>query len=125
MADITWDGTNGVYGTSGNWIGDTLPGGGDNAHFGSIGSETVTNTSIVSVGAFDFDVSGYTAIMEGSFEFDFDGAGVEVNSGSATVEAIDQAYIEFKGTSDGGTARYLIDSGGAINFANTAGPLGN
>ena len=125
MADITWNGTDGVYGTPGNWIGNTLPGGSGNAHFGSTGSETVTNTSIVSVGAFEFDVSGYTIIMAGSFEFDFDGVGVAVNNGGATVEAINQAYIEFKNNSDGGTARYVIDTGGTINFANTAGPLGN
>ena len=122
MATATWKGTIGTdYYDTHNWKSGFVPGGSDTAIFGPATRKAVSIAASGSVGAWQFTGGSHTNTIGPSVSFHFNGAGVQVSAGSATIEVSDSAFLLFAGPSDGGTAAYVLDPHGALGF-NGPGP---
>lgn len=129
MATKTWTGNqDSDYGNALNWD-SGLPGLSDTAAFDSSGKTMiVTNTTEDGARAWIFSGGDYTNTISGSgvpLFFSFNGAGVQVNAGSATIRVINQGRIGFFGHADGGSAAYVIATNGILHFEPTIGPNGD
>jgi len=126
MATVTWNGTTTStdYNYFGNWIPGFVPGGSDTATFGTGTGTTVTIAANSTVLAWQFTGGGYTNTITNAARLEFTGAGVQVTSGSATIEVGASGTLQFAGPSDGGTAAYVLDPHTLVGFTGT-GPSGD
>ena len=124
--DATWlasPGSNGyVFGS--NWSIGTVPSG--TAFFGasnttglSIPANDETNTTNVGGWTFNAGAGNYT--FANGQSLNFNGAGVAINGGSATITVVDQGGINFLNASTAGGATIVNNNvSGAVNFYNTS-----
>jgi Ca2+-binding RTX toxin-like protein len=126
MATTAWKGaTSSDYNDFNNWLPGFVPGGSDTAIFGTATTTALTvTTDDSSVGAWQFTGGSYTNTIGNSVVFSFNGAGVQVTGGSATIVEGDNAFLQFSGRSDGGTAAYVVGPGGNLSLA-SSGPNGD
>jgi autotransporter-associated beta strand protein len=152
MTDKTWIGFTTIYTVGSNWKpGITPPGPGDTAIFGSGGmSNTVDIFGVISTTADEWHFTGGAYTVNVNAGVDLQGAGVRVDpggtalikigisnsfvfenassAGSATYEMVpgSSASVQFEGHSDGGTARFIIDSSSSfVDFSGSVGPNGD
>jgi autotransporter-associated beta strand protein len=123
MSNSTWTGAfSSDYSDFHNWTAG-VPGNSDIATFGAV-TNTAVNVIGTHVGAWQF-TGGIYAITTHTFAtVVFTGAGVQVIGGSATIELNQGALLVFSGSSDGGTAAYVLDPNTQLVFDGT-GPNGD
>jgi len=128
----TWTGNNldGDYGNAANW--DTgVPQSSDTAIFDASGkTTTVTNTTEIAAAAWIFNGGNYFNAIDGlntiaGLFFSFNGAGVQVNAGSAVIRIVQHAQVGFFGHADGGNAEYVVNTNSTIHFEPTLGSNGD
>ena len=123
MTDSTWKGTTDHdYSIPLNWSAG-VPGPTDTGFFDATAATAVifVLSGLQDVAAWTFNGGDYFITVSGHVVFE--GAGVHVNAGSATIDAFSGGLIEFDGNSDGGAAQYIIASGGTLDFSLNAGPI--
>jgi autotransporter-associated beta strand protein len=119
--DATWNlnGT-GDFNTAANWTPATVPTG--TAFFGTSAQTNVSVAAFTTIGGWTFNAgaSNYTFTIGGLNVLSFNGAGIVINGGSATINN-NNAFLAFDNGSTAGSAG--ITNNGAINVGNgsTAG----
>ena len=118
--DATWNlnGT-GDFNTAANWTPATVPTG--TAFFGTSNQTNVSVAAFTTIGGWTFNAgaSNYTFTIGGGILLGFNGAGIVINGGSATIT--NNAFMAFGNGSTAGSA--TITNNGTINVGNgsTAG----
>ena len=126
--DATWLASPGSvsYNSDANWSSGTVPAG--TAFFGAsniTGLSLFTNdfSNETDVGGWTFNAgAGNYTFANGQF-LNFNGAGIVINGGSATITVLDQNSLNFLNASTAGSATITNNGGGILNFynASTAG----
>jgi autotransporter-associated beta strand protein len=116
--DATWVGTTNSYTTPTNWNTNTEPAG--TAFFGGSGNSSLSITTLDgAVGGWTLNTGAqnYSFSNESASQFSFNGAGIVVNRGSATITNNGQLF--FGNASTAGNATITIN-GGATSFRDTS-----
>lgn len=113
----------GDYNTPFNWSGNEVPNG--TATFGSANHHSLTfSEAATAVGGWTFKAGAphYVFTLGEDQTLDFDGAGIKIAAGGATLK-IDgaNAEVDFETSASAGKAHFTVSDGGELSFAGRAG----
>jgi hypothetical protein len=112
--DYTWIGTTSSYSASNNWSPTGPPAtASDTAVFGATGTSIVTVDSPSVIGGWTFNAGAQAYKLTFKENTDFDGAGIVISGGSATITI--EAIINFLSSSTAGSAT-ITNNHGMLQF---------
>src|SRR5262245_34331763 len=111
-----WNGATGDYNLGTNWFGDQVPSADGTATFGGSGSNSVFISQVTTVAdwVFQEDSQDYNFTIGSGFSLQFDGDGIAINNGSATIS--NSGTLTFNNSSTASTATITTNNGGRTNF---------
>ena len=119
--DATWllNPTSGDFNAADNWNPATVPTG--TAFFGASNTTALTFSTDTTVGGWTFNAAAPAYTFDNNHFFVFDGAGILINGGSATINSNIGSTINFDGGSSAGNAIVNNNFNLAFNNSSTAG----
>lgn len=118
--DSTWDANPGsnLYNAFANWTPATVPTG--TAFFGVSNTTSLSFEDDATVGGWTFNAGASAYTFNNSHHLVFDGAGIVINGGSATIINNSGGTTTFDNSSTAGTATITTNNGGGIFFAGSS-----
>jgi uncharacterized protein with beta-barrel porin domain len=118
--DATWlaNPSSNLYNAFANWTPATVPTG--TAFFGASNTTSLSFEDDATVGGWTFNAGALAYTFNNSHHLLFDGAGIVINGGSATIINNSGGITTFSNASTAGNATITTNSGGSVFFAGTS-----